>query len=169
MNSLFDLPIDPFRHRVPPHMRETVLVGACSPSYQQFLRRCSGRCIVVVDDHATTVIAGAVKIGKAPPISIQDFLARVQRGERPWEPPGRALPDVSTVEAQRDRELIAQFQRELEAVLDEDEDEDELSSEGRDVKRRVPLTDDERRRGLSCEKFEVIRPNGDTYTMYELK
>ena len=33
----------------------------------------------------------------------------------------------------------------------------------------TPLTEDERQRGLTCEKYEVTRPSGETFTMYHLK
>ena len=164
MTSMFDLPFDRHRHLIPSErMRETIILGACSPSYQRFLRRTQGRCVVLdLHDQATIVIAGAIKIGTDAPMSVDAFLALVARGERPWERPQAGTADVA-----EDKELLASFAKGLEAILDEDDQDLDASSEP--GMRRMPLTADERRRGLACEKYEVTRPGGETETIYHLK
>ena len=34
---------------------------------------------------------------------------------------------------------------------------------------RTRLTRDERQRGLTCDKYEITRPSGETFTMYHPK
>lgn len=119
MTSLFDEPFELLRHiRYDECIRETIILNACLPSYQHFLRQHRGRTIVVDGDgNVTIVIAGEIKIGMDPPMSIPDFLTRVFRGERPWER-GRAGGQTDPPSATLAKQMRARHRRLFRSIPD---------------------------------------------------
>lgn len=68
-------------------------------------------------------------------------------------------------------EAAGQLARRRASAAPAQEPQTNMATHGRIVTQMtpIPLTEDERQRGLTCEKYEVTRPSGETFTMYHLK